>query len=79
MVSPPEGVLNLSGYIDLIDAIIGVLTRHPMLEEELITTLHRWAPGAVKDALAQLLERGKAKVVHRYGRRFRSFAWATYA
>jgi wyosine [tRNA(Phe)-imidazoG37] synthetase (radical SAM superfamily) len=79
VVSPSEGAFDLSAYDNLIDAVIGVITRHPMSEEEILQTLERWAPEEVKDALKKLSESGKAKVVLRYGQRFWSFTGAKYA
>jgi wyosine [tRNA(Phe)-imidazoG37] synthetase (radical SAM superfamily) len=78
VVQPPGGVFNLSAYEDVMDAVTGVITRHPMLEEEILQTLERWTPGQVQDALVRLSESGKAKVVFRYGKRFWSFAGARY-
>jgi wyosine [tRNA(Phe)-imidazoG37] synthetase (radical SAM superfamily) len=79
VVSPSDGVFDLSAFDNVIDAVIGVITRHPMSEEEILQTLERWAPEEVKDALKKLSESGKAKVVLRYGQRFWSFSGATYA
>jgi len=79
VVPPAGGVFDLSTYDDVMDAVIGVITRHPMLEEEILQTLKRWTPGQVEDALVRLSESGKAKVVSRYGKRFWSFIGATYA
>lgn len=79
VVPPAGGVFDLSTYDDVMDAVIGVITRHPMLEEEILQTLKRWTPGQVEDALVRLSESGKAKVVSRYGKRFWSFTGAKYA
>ncbi|MDH4195289.1 MAG: radical SAM protein [Nitrospirota bacterium] len=79
VVPPAGGVFDLSTYDDVMDAVIGVITRHPMLEEEILQTLKRWTPGQVEDALARLSESGKAKVVSRYGKRFWSCTSAKYA
>jgi wyosine [tRNA(Phe)-imidazoG37] synthetase (radical SAM superfamily) len=79
VIPPPDGVFDLSAYDNVIDAVIGVITRHPMLEEEILQTLERWAPEEVKEALVGLSESGKAKVVLRYGQRFWSFTGAKYA
>ena len=78
VVPPAGGVFDLSTYDDVMDAVIGVVTRHPMLEEEILQTLERWTPGQVKDALARLSESGKAKAVFRYGKRFWSATGAKY-
>jgi wyosine [tRNA(Phe)-imidazoG37] synthetase (radical SAM superfamily) len=79
VVPPAGGVFDLSTYEDVMDAVIGVITRHPMLEEEILQTLERWTPGQVEDVFARLSESGKAKAVSRYGKRFWSFTGAKYA
>lgn len=79
VVPPTGGVFDLSAYDDVMGAVIGVITRHPMLEEEILQTLERWTPGQVEDALARLSESGRAKVVIRYGKRFWSCTGAKYA
>ena len=70
VVSPTEGSFDISGDEDVVDAIIGIITRHPMSEEELTRTLTQWASGEVNQALTDLEASGKAQVVVRYGMRF---------
>ena len=70
VVSPTEGSFDISGYEDVVDAIIGIVTRHPMSEEELVRTLTQWASGEVNQALTDLEVSGKVQVVERYGMRF---------
>lgn len=76
---PAEGVVDLSGYDHVVDAVIGVLVRHPMSEDDLIKALGRWTPEQVEQALAELTAGGRAQVVSRYGRRFWSYVGARYA
>lgn len=76
---PAEGPFDLSGYDNVVDAVVGVITRHPMHEDDLIKTLDRWTPGQVEQALAELAASGRAQVVARYGRRFWSYIGARYA
>jgi wyosine [tRNA(Phe)-imidazoG37] synthetase (radical SAM superfamily) len=78
VVHPAEGSFDLSGYDSPIDAVIGIITRHPMRQEELERTLGRWAPGQVSQALADLAASGRAQVVERYGVRFWSAAPSRY-
>jgi wyosine [tRNA(Phe)-imidazoG37] synthetase (radical SAM superfamily) len=73
----PEGV-DLSGPDDLADAVVAVISRHPMEEQELVRTLERWRPGDVCAVLGNLGTSGRAQVVTRYGRRFWSAAGARY-
>jgi len=70
VVHPAEGTFDLSGCQDVSDALVAILTRHPMREEELLRTLDHWAPGRVTEALAELVADGRAQVVERYGSRF---------
>jgi wyosine [tRNA(Phe)-imidazoG37] synthetase (radical SAM superfamily) len=78
VVHPAEGSFDLSGYEDVVDAIIGVITRHPMQEAELIRALAHWIPGDISDALNALADSGQAQVVERYGTRFWGAAPALY-
>ncbi|MBN1668511.1 MAG: radical SAM protein [Anaerolineales bacterium] len=78
VVHPAQGEFDLSGFDNVIDAIIGIITRHPMQTEELHHTLERWTPGQVQAALAELAGSGRAQVVERYGVRFWSAAPAHY-
>jgi wyosine [tRNA(Phe)-imidazoG37] synthetase (radical SAM superfamily) len=78
IVHPIEGTFDLSGYVSLVEAVVGIITRHPMRQEELERTLARWTPGNVKQALAELEASGLAQVVERYGVPFWSAAPAYY-
>jgi wyosine [tRNA(Phe)-imidazoG37] synthetase (radical SAM superfamily) len=73
-----EGEFDLGGYGNLADAVVGIITRHPMREEELVETLARRAPGGVRQTLKELEASGRAQVVERYGVRFWSAAAARY-
>jgi wyosine [tRNA(Phe)-imidazoG37] synthetase (radical SAM superfamily) len=78
VIHPSKGVFDLSGYSNVIDAVVGIITRHPMVEDDLAPTLNRWPPTLVREALADLEARGAARVVVRYGRRFWTSADACY-
>jgi hypothetical protein len=78
VVHPAEGSFDLSGYDNPIDAVIRIITRHPMRQEELERTLDCWSPGQVSQALADLAGSGRAQVVERYGVRFWSASPAHY-
>jgi len=73
----PEGV-DLSGSEDLVDAVISVISRHPMEEEDLARTLEQWKPGDVSKVLGRLGASGRAQVVTQFGRRFWSASGAQY-
>lgn len=70
VVHPAAGSFDLSGYDNLADAVIGIITRHPMRENELIRTLERWSPSELGNVLKELIDSGQAQVITRYGVRF---------
>jgi wyosine [tRNA(Phe)-imidazoG37] synthetase (radical SAM superfamily) len=78
VMHPASGSFDLSGAESLVDSIIGIITRHPMQENELIETLKHISPGEVTVTLTELEKSGKAQVVERYGTRFWSASPAYY-
>lgn len=74
----PEGEAFDLGGDSAIEAVIGIITRHPMRQEALERALARWTPGQVAETLAALEASGKAQVVERYGVRFWSAARSHY-
>jgi len=78
VVHPAAGTFDLSGSEDLVDAIVGIVTRHPMRETELMETLSHWPQENVVDTLNRLEQSGKAQVIKRYGVRFWSAMPAFY-
>jgi wyosine [tRNA(Phe)-imidazoG37] synthetase (radical SAM superfamily) len=75
IVHPIEGIFDLSGHTNIVDAVMGIISRHPMREVELHRTLALWAPDEVTEALAALESSGRAQVIERYGVCF----WSTAA
>jgi len=73
-----SGTFDLSGTENLLDAIVGIITRHPMKEAELVETLKHWSRRDVVETLKELETSGKAQIVNRYGIRFWSAAPAYY-
>jgi len=78
VVHPAEGSFDLSGYDNVVDAVIGIITRHPMRQEELERALEHWYAGQVRQALLELESSGRAQVVERFGVRFWSAATSHY-
>jgi wyosine [tRNA(Phe)-imidazoG37] synthetase (radical SAM superfamily) len=78
VVHPADGSFDLGGYDDVVDAIVGVITRHPMRQDQLEQTLARWAPSQVQEALDELLAGGRAQRVERLGVTFWSAAPSRY-
>jgi wyosine [tRNA(Phe)-imidazoG37] synthetase (radical SAM superfamily) len=54
----------------LIDAILTVVSRHPMQEIEVVRSLSRWVPGRVLESLSALANSGDVRVIERHGKRF---------
>jgi hypothetical protein len=79
IVHPVAGDFDLSGERDVVDAVVGVIRRHPMREEDLVRALAIWSAGQVSQALDQLEADGRARVVERYGHRFWTAKTARYA
>jgi wyosine [tRNA(Phe)-imidazoG37] synthetase (radical SAM superfamily) len=73
-----EGTFDLGHDGHLTDAIVSIITRHPLREEELRRALAKWSPGQVEEALAELAASGQAQVIERYGVRFWSAAASRY-
>ncbi|MDY7039789.1 MAG: radical SAM protein [Chloroflexota bacterium] len=61
VVAPYEGIFDLSGFTDVTEAVLAVISRHPMRESRLMETLDRFAPGKVQATLARLESGGRAR------------------
>ncbi|MGB2895080.1 MAG: radical SAM protein [Anaerolineales bacterium] len=70
VVHPGSGSFDLSGNESLADALVGIITRHPMSESELIETLQQWSPGEIAETMLDLKGSGRAQIVERFGIRF---------
>jgi len=70
VVHPTAGNFDLSGFDDLVDAIVEVITRHPMSETELECTLERLSPGQSERVLEDLSTSGLVQVVERNETRY---------
>lgn len=70
VVHPSEGEFDLSGYDNPGDAIISIITRHPMRQDQLERALERWSPGQVNRVLTDLETSEQVQAVERYGVRF---------
>jgi wyosine [tRNA(Phe)-imidazoG37] synthetase (radical SAM superfamily) len=78
VVHPVDGDFDLSGCENIVDAVVAIITRHPMRQQELLQALARWAPGQVRETLTALEASGRAQVVERFGSRFWSAVGARY-
>ncbi len=80
VVLPVAGDFELDTHSPVADAVLEVITRHPMSERELVAALsRRWASADVERALGELAADGRAQVVERQGQRFWSAAMYRYA
>ena len=75
---PASGRFNLNGTTTLVEAIVNIVTRHPMREDELLEALNHWSPGEVAATLSLLEKSGSVQVVERMGTRFWSASPAYY-
>ena len=55
---------------ELGEAVLRIVSRHPLQEIEVIRSLEHWVPGRVLETLAALTDSGKIKIIERYGKRF---------
>jgi wyosine [tRNA(Phe)-imidazoG37] synthetase (radical SAM superfamily) len=78
IVRPAQGDFDLKGFDNIVDAIVAVITRHPISEEDLARLLVKWQPERVRESLADLKRSGKAQVVTRGDHRYWSCAEARY-
>lgn len=78
VIHPASGTFELDGTESLVDAVVGIITRHPMRESELVETLKHFSSQAVTATLLELENSGKAQVVERLGARFWSASPAHY-
>jgi wyosine [tRNA(Phe)-imidazoG37] synthetase (radical SAM superfamily) len=74
VVHPAEGTFDLGDWDTAIDAILGIISRHPMRQAELEMALCRWAPEQIDLVLSELEASGLAQIVERVGSRFWSAA-----
>jgi len=73
-----DGNFVLSGAEADTEAIIDIITRHPMEEGVLKRAIENQKPGLIEDTLEQLASSGEVQVVERYGRRFWSSSGCYY-
>jgi wyosine [tRNA(Phe)-imidazoG37] synthetase (radical SAM superfamily) len=74
----PSGKFELGQYENVVDAVLTIITRHPMRQIELEKTLQTWGKGEINQALKELLESGRVQIIERYGIRFWSAATSYY-
>ncbi len=78
IIHPALGSFDFSSEENLVDAIVSIITRHPMRETELTEALSHWSTSDVHETLQALEKSGRAQVVKRYGVRFWSASESYY-
>ncbi|MEJ2746481.1 MAG: radical SAM protein [Anaerolineae bacterium] len=78
VVPPASGRFDLSSGQSIPEAIINIITRHPMSRRQIEDTLADWEAEAVAQALAELAASGQAQMVERLGTQFWSASPAHY-
>jgi wyosine [tRNA(Phe)-imidazoG37] synthetase (radical SAM superfamily) len=79
VLSPAQGKFDLRGCEDVSEAVLSVIQRHPMREDDLFAALQRWPDEEVRQILQNLSESGQAQLVTRYGVRFWAASGTKYA
>ena len=70
VINTTDGNFELAENEELVDAVVDIITRHPMKESELLRTLEKYSKGDVRDTLVLLEKSRKAQVVIRNGVRY---------
>jgi wyosine [tRNA(Phe)-imidazoG37] synthetase (radical SAM superfamily) len=78
LIDETDGTFDLSAEGSVTEALRSILTRHPMCESDLLTTLEKWLPGQSVQTLENLSAAGQIQSVIRRGQRFWSVARARY-
>lgn len=67
VIRPAQGVFDLGSHESVLEAVLGIISRHPMREDQLIEALNQWAPDQVENVLFDLESSGRAQLVKRFG------------
>lgn len=78
VIHPASGSYDLGEAKSIVEAVVGIVTRHPMREEELVETLKNLTTGDVTETLSTLAESDKLQVVERNGIRYWSASPSYY-
>jgi len=79
VVHPAVGEFRISESGNIAEQILAIITRHPMLEQDLVRGLGKYhSSQEIHDILDNMVSSGSAQVVTRYGRRFLCLGTAHY-
>ncbi|MCD4801797.1 MAG: radical SAM protein [Anaerolineales bacterium] len=78
VIHPASGSYDLGEAKSIVEAVVGIVTRHPMREKELVETLKNLTTRDVTETLSTLAESDKLQVVERNGIRYWSASPSYY-
>lgn len=78
VVHPTEGKYEMSSSKNLVDAVVEIIGRHPMREDEIVRTLEQLRPGNVEEAMRDLKASPRIQIIDRFGNRYWCSAKAYY-
>jgi wyosine [tRNA(Phe)-imidazoG37] synthetase (radical SAM superfamily) len=70
VVRPAEGTFDVGGGASPVEAVVDIVTRHPMRHSELLAALRERVPGREGEVVRALEADGRVRVVERSGERF---------
>jgi wyosine [tRNA(Phe)-imidazoG37] synthetase (radical SAM superfamily) len=70
VLHPIEVELKTEIDEELIDAVLTIVSRHPLQEAELVRNLVHLVPERVQETLTTLAEGGRIRLIERYGKKF---------
>jgi wyosine [tRNA(Phe)-imidazoG37] synthetase (radical SAM superfamily) len=77
-IAETTGNFDLSSERNVTEALLSILTRHPMCESNLLATLEKWLPGQAQQTLDEMCDAGQVQVIIRRGQRFWGVAQGKY-
>lgn len=78
VIHPAFGQFDLTAYGSPAEAVLAIITRHPMKETELLDTLQEIKTETLKSTLEQLQKNHQVQVIERFGTRFWTASTARY-
>jgi wyosine [tRNA(Phe)-imidazoG37] synthetase (radical SAM superfamily) len=78
VIHPSDGTFELGCCDNIVEAVLQIITRHPMSQDQLEQALAQWAPDQVSEVLHDLQASGRAQVVERLGAHFWSAEQSRY-
>jgi len=76
---PVNGLFDLRGADSVFQAVLAIITRHPMKESQLLDALGHFSQEEIDKTMTMLKESGKAQAVERFGECYWSASSAHYA